>query len=217
MPDERSALVCAEVQIEVTDSTKQSLVTAKMLKAWLTIEQVDVEGRQMKDIPVQEIEDALLRHPLVRTAVCYERLDGTIKAEVTQRIPLFRVAGADNYFVDTDRRLMPVRSTTAAYVPVATGYITEQMATNELYDFFEYVSQNPFWNAQIVQADVSKNGEITIIPRVGGHVILLGNTHNYKSKLKKMKVFYQEGFAKIGWRQYREIDLRFENQVIGRK
>ncbi len=217
MPDEHQAVACSEVKIEVKDSLRQSLVTSQMLKAWLTIEQVDVVGQPMRDIPTQTIEDALLRHPLVRTAVCYERLDGVIVAEVTQRVPLFRVAGGSNFFVDTDRRVMPVRSTTAAYVPVATGFITEQMATQELYDFFDYVSHNPFWNAQIVQVDVRQNGELVIVPRVGGHIILLGDLNEYKTKLKKMRIFYSEGFAKIGWKEYREIDLRYANQVIGRK
>ncbi|MBQ7448249.1 MAG: cell division protein FtsQ [Paludibacteraceae bacterium] len=217
LPDERKSLVCTDVVIVVKDSAEQSLLTSKMLRAWLTIEQVDVVGQPMKDIPTQVLEDALMRHPLTRTAVCYERLDGTIVAEVTARVPLFRVAGQNNYFVDTDRRIMPVRSTTATYVPVVTGYVSEQMATGELYDFFKFVSGNPFWNAQIVQVDVRQSGEVIIVPRVGGHTILLGELKDYKTKLKKMKIFYGEGFAKIGWKQYKEIDLRFENQIIGRK
>ena len=125
--------------------------------------------------------------------------------------------GDENYYVDSDRRRMPVRSTTAAYVPVVTGRVPLRFAAGELYDFVQWMEDDPYWRAQIEQINVISPQRIELIPRVGSGVVVLGSLDNYAGKLRKLKKLYQDGFSSFGWNDYAEVDLRFRGQVVCRK
>ncbi|MEI7504622.1 MAG: hypothetical protein WCJ61_15195, partial [Paludibacter sp.] len=132
----------------------------------------------------------------------------------TQRCPKFRVVGFGSYYVDADRKTMPVSQNYAAYVPVVSGRITVSMATGKMFDFITFLEENPFWNAQIEQINVRDDLKIELVPRVGDAIILLGKLDNYVAKLKKLNRLYTEGFKVIGWNRYKIIDLEYKDQVV---
>ena len=72
-------------------------------------------------------------------------------------------------------------------------------------------------NAQIEQLYVNKEFEIELIPRVGNHRIVVGDATDIKTKLDKLKVFYDKGLNKTGWNEYSVINLKFANQVVCKK
>ena len=47
--------------------------------------------------------------------------------------------------------------------------------------------------------------------------ILLGNMADYEQKMNRLRKLYVDGFDEIGYTAYREFDLRYEGQVVGRK
>ena len=47
--------------------------------------------------------------------------------------------------------------------------------------------------------------------------ILLGELDGYENKLAKLHTLYTKGFERIGYPKYREYDLRFAKQVVGRE
>lgn len=153
---------------------------------------------------------------MVRTATCYPTPGGDIVVRLTQREPKIRIMGADNYYVDADRRIMQVRSTTAADVPIITGHVSQRMAQEELFDFCEWLEDDDFWTAQVEQIHVAGPSRIELVPRVGSGIIILGSLKEYEGKLRKLKVLYQKGFSRFGWKEYKEIDLRFKGQVVCR-
>jgi hypothetical protein len=46
--------------------------------------------------------------------------------------------------------------------------------------------------------------------------IVLGELKGYKRKLNKLQKLYTKGFDQMGYKPYKEYDLRFEGQVVGR-
>lgn len=72
----------------------------------------------------------------------------------------------------------------------------------KLINFVEYIEDNEFWNAQVVQINVlpppnaRTQPEIELIPRVGDHVILLGWLDGYERKLDKLLAFYRKAMPK---------------------
>ena len=47
--------------------------------------------------------------------------------------------------------------------------------------------------------------------------IILGELDGYEDKMQRLQKLYTKGFDKIGYDNYREYDLRFDGQVVGRK
>lgn len=208
--------VCQQLRIEFADGKQKQYASPEEMRQFILRSGLNPEGSAISDNQCYQIEQLAQQHPMVRTASCYATPAGDVIVRLTQREPKLRVLGADNYFVDSDRKRMEVRSTTAADVPIITGQVSQRMAEEELYDFVEWLEDDDFWTAQVEQIHVAGPNRIELVPRVGSGVILLGSLNGYDRKLKKLKVLYQKGFAKFGWPEYKEIDLRFKGQVVCR-
>ena len=61
---------------------------------------------------------------------------------------------------------------------------------------------------------MAKNGEVTLVPRVGDQLIVMGTLENYREKLDRLYALYVKGFNKIGWNKYKRITLKYEGQVV---
>jgi len=168
----------------------------------------------MKRIKTKSIEDAIEKHPMVRKAECFKTPVGEITVSIEQRIPVLRVVGYENYYVDDQRKPMPVSQNFAAYVPVISGRVTQKMATGVLFDFADYINKDPFWSNQIMQININDKLKVELVPRVGDHMVMMGDLSRYKQKLEKLKMLYLYGLNEIGWNQYKTIDLQFRDQVV---
>lgn len=217
LPDTQASVVCKNVEICITDSAERGYVSVRDIERYLNECDLYPLNMAYNDIACHKIEKAVLNHDMVETAECYKTPEGKVVITIAQRQPLFRVMGDENYFVDTRRKVMPVRTTTATYVPVVTGRCTKKLATGDMYDFVNWLTKNDFWNAQVEQIVVNQRLEVELVPRIGSGVILLGKLDDYEKKLDKLMTLYKDGFNKAGWTQYKEIDLRYKGQIVGRK
>jgi cell division protein FtsQ len=208
--------ICNNLEIVVSDSARLHFVTPTGIRKLLTGQKLNPVGMNMHDIPADKIEKFLKDQSRLKHVVCYKTPSGGFHIKITQREPILRVImnNGKSYYVDSDGVIMPDSENFTAYVPVATGAISEEMAKGDLYDFALFLRRDPFWNAQIEQIYVGHNENVEIIPRVGNQVIVLGKLDNYEYKLKKLFALYKNGFSRTGWNCYHKIDLRFENQVF---
>ncbi|MBR3647676.1 MAG: hypothetical protein IKN59_04720 [Paludibacteraceae bacterium] len=216
-PTQTPDVPCKKVEITIEDQKQRAYVKPQELQQYVLTNHGELVGHDVEEIPLLSIEQTLLKHPMLREAEVWYSPEGVLHMEVEQREPVLRVMGGENYYVDSDRRRMPVRNTTAAYVPVVTGRVSQRFATGELYDFVCWMEQDNYWRAQIEQINVVSPTYIELVPRVGSGIVVLGNLDNYQGKLRKLKKLYTDGFSTFGWTDYAEIDLRFRGQVVCRR
>jgi cell division protein FtsQ len=77
------------------------------------------------------------------------------------------------------------------------------------------IDADTFLRAQMVQIYFSDDKGIELIPRVGNHVIVLGDVSDLDEKFSKLKIFYRDGLERTGnWNDYTYIDLQFKNQIV---
>ncbi len=207
---------CKRIEITFSDSGVRKFVSEPEMLQFIQRAGFRIEGETISHKRCHQIEQQALLHPMIRTACCYMSPDGTMHLILSQRIPVLRVLGADNYYVDSDRKIMRTRSSTASYVPIVTGRVPQHLAQGELFDFVSWLRKDDFWSAQITQINVNTANNIELIPRVGNSIILMGNIDDYEIKLSKLKTLYNDGFSKFGWKEYSYIDLRFKGQVVCR-
>lgn len=206
--------VCKAVLVEISDTTLRFISKRNVIDA-IENSGLNPVGATMRDVQTDKIEKMLEKQPRIKQAECYKTPDAKIKIVVKQREPILRVMNnGKGYYIDGDGKIMPTSLGFTAYVPVASGAISEKLAKNELYDFALFLKRNSFWNAQIEQIYVDYNEEVELIPRVGDQIIVLGKLDNYEYKLEKLLSVYKDGFNRTGWNKYRKVDLRFENQVV---
>ena len=101
---------------------------------------------------------------------------------------------------------------------VATGDIDKKYAEKELLPFALFIQENPFWNNQIEQIHISRNNEnrrvALLVPRVGNHIVKMGEVRNFEKKLKRLKTFYEKAIGTVGWNKYSTINIQYDNQII---
>ncbi len=208
--------ICVGFEVEVKDSVKTQFVTAEDINRLVKKYDLNPAGKSFKEINTLAIRDTILSNKLVESANVFITSNGTVKATVQQREPVFRVISetTGNFYVDKDRRIMPVSSSFAVYVPVATGRIDEEYAKSELFDFAMFLNNNADWDAWIEQIVVESRNEVVLIPRAGNFRIIMGSLDDYPVKLNKFVRFVDGGLNVVGWNRYSDINLKFENQVV---
>jgi cell division protein FtsQ len=128
---------------------------------------------------------------------------------------------------------MPVTEKFTSAVPVASGYIFDKSAQQNLHlsvpfpgdsinkpvlvqlnEVALFLKNNDFWDSQIEQIYVNESNQLELVPRVGNHIILIGSSDDLAVKMNKLMIFYKEGINKTGWDKYSQINLKFKDQVI---
>ena len=206
--------ICKGIEINITDSQHRTLITEKEISDFLNAKQMIPTGKFYSKIKTKKIEDAVEKHLMVRRAECYKMPNGKLRIDIVQRSPILKVMCDGNYYVDDQRKIIPVSSNFTAYVPVASGYVDKKTASGKLYDFAMYLSKDSFWNNQIDQIYITDSMKVYLVPRVGDHTIVMGNFDRYEKKLEKLKKLYLYGLNKTGWNQYKTIDVQYKDQVV---
>ena len=206
--------VCRKLEIVMVESNGKQLVTETEVAKILEENDLNPIGKTIKNIQTESIENILHKNPMIKVVECYKSPSGIVNIRILQRCPKFRVVGYGSYYIDNDRKLMPISKNYAAYVPVVSGRVIISMMTGKMFDFVTFLEENPFWNAQIEQIYIRDDMKIELVPRVGDGIILLGTLDNYQSKLKKLHKLYVNGFNVIGWNKYKVIDLQYKDQVV---
>lgn len=80
-----------------------------------------------------------------------------------------------------------------------------------------FIHQNSFWSAQIEQIAVSSQKEITLVPKMGEHIIQFGPVENVEAKFHNLELFYKKGLNYKGWETYNIINVQFDGQVVCKK
>lgn len=208
--------LCTKLEIIVKDNGNDQFIKAEDIEKYINRKKLNPYGKTFGEINTQEIEEAILANKLIKKAEVFTTNSGAVKINIYERKPILRVMtnNGDNYYIDDEGTRMPLSSNYTAYVPIATGSIKEEFAETGLYKFARFLSENSFWNSQIEQIVVSSNENITLIPRVGDHEIILGELSNYESKLDKLMAFYKNGLSESGWNKYSVINLKYDKQVV---
>ncbi len=207
--------ICQGMELLIKDSINYGFVSKKEIEKTLKRKKLSPVGKKQDEINIRQIEEVLNEHPFIDEAECYYTPSGKIGIKVIQRIPLLRIMAnnGENYYLDSKGKIMPIPEN-IAYVTVATGFIDRKFAQHELYELSRFINNNPFWKAQIEQIYVTPKKEFELAPRVGQHIIFLGNPGEYEERFGKLKTFYEKALNEVGWNKYSRISIEFNNQII---
>lgn len=203
----------SEVQFLTEDAVREMLFKAR---------HVDPRREQVNRLDEHSMEAILQSNPWVREAQVFTDAEARLHINVHQRIPAVRVfeLSGDSYYLDTSRRSMPLCSRFSSYVPVITGVphlgndSMGQLLRGEILGLVNYFSARPFWNAQVSQIVMRPDYGFELIPVLGSQRIIIGDTSNLAEKLDNLFAFYKQVQNRLGWDQYRSIDLRYKGQIV---
>ena len=207
-------VTCQDVEIILLDKNKIELIDIIDIEKFLIRQSLYPLGMKLGEIQTESMENALNQNEMIKSAECYLTPSGKAYVKIKQRIPKFRVMGRSNYYIDTERQKIKASTDYTAYLPIVSGYVDDEMATGELFDFITFLEKNSFWDAQIEQIYIRPDKKVELVPRVGDSIILLGTLDDYEAKLDKLKKLYTKAFNVMGWNHYKMIDLQYKGQIV---
>lgn len=221
--------LCKEVEITLLDSAQNRFVTRQEV-----LEIVDGFTGKSVGQPVEKINTHLIEKLLSqRSAIKESQVSitraGTLQIDITQRKPVLRIQGSNGgFYVDETQYIFPLVPSFTSYVPIVSGHIPftlnadhRGMALEDdgnwmgrILELGNYLSSDPFWNAQIEQIYVDDAGDIILSPRVGQHKIIFGDLNDIDTKFNKLYTFYKNIVPAEGWDKYSSVNLKYKDQII---
>ena len=227
-PDETQK-VCTRVEINIEDENENGFLKTAEIKHLLESRSIYPLSKKVTDINARYIEDVLLKTPFVKTAQCWVSTEGFVYISMTQRTPIMRVkaTNGEDYYIDDNGGVMPNSQYTSDMI-IVTGKINRAFACRYLSIMAKVIMQNDLWRNQIEQINVLDDHTIELIPRVGDHIINIGElpksnrterrqeivTQYVENQLHRIELFYRYGLKESGWNKYSYISLEYDNQVI---
>ncbi len=217
------------IKIKTAENKDSTFITQRDIMDLLSSSfEEEILGNRLDRIDIGRMERVLERNPFIKEADVFIDNKNIIHIEIIQRKPMMRIMDGDgrNYYLDAEGNFMPLSIHYTARVPVATGFIPahipdflerKQYGLKDVFELMTLLSNDSFYKAMIEQVHVSQNGDIILIPKIGGQQILFGNYKKAEEKLERLKIFYDQALPHEGWDKYRLIDIRFSNQIVCRR
>lgn len=202
----------------------------------LTTNGIYVDSISLYSINFDSVEELFLAHPSVQNVEVFADNYGELNIVIEQRSPVLRVMPPkeEGFYIDIEGLRMPLSDTYTARVPVLSGYISPEFIESlgqdsvsnkllsqyysytlqDVYHMALYIYYDDLWASQVQQMYINVIKDMEIVPVVGNHIICLGGVSDYRKKLWKMEAMYREGFKLTDWNAYKEINLKYSNQVI---
>lgn len=205
---------CQGVLINVNDNDLEIISRDEIMEI-LKQEGLDPSGKSLDGFYCNDIEKFMDNISLIDKCQVYKSIKGYTVIDINCRIPIIKVYDKNNRTYHIDEKGNIVHGIhKALYLPIANGHIDDSIATNEVMSIARVINEDKFWSSQIEQVYFDNNKQIILIPRVGSHVIELGEAENVEEKLEKLYTFYLNGMNKVGWNKYSKLNIEFGNKVI---
>ena len=214
IPSKEKSGICQGVLIYINDDDL-GIISRDEVMDILKEEGLDPSGKSTDEFLCGDIENFVDNISLIEKCQVYNSIKGYTVIDIDCRIPIVKVYDSknDTYHID-DKGNIIHGIHKALYLPIASGFINDSIATSDVMSIARTINDDEFWSSQIEQIYFDENRHITMVPRVGNHVIEFGEAKEIESKLEKLYTFYQNGMNKIGWNKYSKLNIEFGNKVI---
>jgi cell division protein FtsQ len=225
---EQKTLVCSAIQVKIDYESGMSFLTTDDIVSKINmLTDGGPVDKPLTALDFRAIEKGLLQDPYVDRAKIYIDHAQVLHAEIIQKQPILRVMNNDGvgFYLSDKSDKIPLCPTFTAHVPVAIGEVAthdgssrDSIVLSQLFALAKYMQQDTLIGAIIDHVYVLPDGELDMYPKFSYHTIAFGRADGtMKEKFEKLKIFYKEGLAKVGWDKYKVIDLKYQGQVVCQK
>ncbi len=218
--------LCKDIIVEIENiNNNHFLDEADILRLVETSGQ-SIKGVGISRINLKAIEKKLKYDKHIKEAELFGDHKGNLIVNIELRRPIARIVQEDapDAYISEEGIIMGVSEKFTSRVMIISGrFVKELLEKGDLMKFeegrvlmemIEFITEDPFWKAQIAQMDINSRAEITLYPQVTGQLVEFGTPENFESKFRKLLVFYKEVLPQKGWTKYERVNLKYEGQVI---
>ena len=187
-----------------------------------------LKNQSIVNLDLIQIEKVIEKSEFVKDAQVYIDARNNLKIRIEQKTPILRVflPNQTTFFITDQGGKISVPQRSSLRLPVLTGYLPEYSKKSirdssniyfKAYHIMLAARNNPFINGLTEQLIADEKKDISIIPNLGNHKIILGDAQDIENKFTRLEIFYKKAMPSEGWNLYKEINLKFKDQVIAKK
>jgi cell division protein FtsQ len=217
---------CKAVEIEITGVEEFLFLDKAEVRNIITEHELGKpEGKPVASFNLQRLERTLEKNVWVRDAELFFDNNMVLHVNISEREPVARIftASGKTYYIDSSVHPMPLSDKMNIKIPVFTNFPSDKLKLKgkdlelmrQVKDLAMYISDQPFFKAQITQVDITPSRGFEMVPLVGNHVIEFGNAENASSKFKRLFLFYHQVLSQTGFDKYTRVNVQYARQVLG--
>lgn len=212
----------SEVDIRI-ENNKYGFVTERDVKETILKNGGFADDKMpVAKLDIEQIEQELINNAWVDDAEVYVDNKSRLHALVTQRVPTVRIfeKSGDSYYLDKNNDSLGLSDKYNYYTMVVTNVpdLKDDSASDrlkaEIRAVTDFIRKSDFWNAQVSQVIVMDDKRFEIVPVLGEHRIIIGDTTNLQKKFDNLFTFYNKVLNEIGWDQYQLLDVSYKGQLV---
>ena len=174
-------------------------------------------GDEKKSIDLNLIENIVDNNSYVDKSEVSLSFSGKLVLKIKQKTPVGRVISENEmYYVDKDLRKMDLSKHQSARVPIVIGFENE-ISRSYLKRILELINDDAFLKQNISKIIINSPNRISLKLRAYDIIVNMGDQRNLKNKFLKLRAFYTRANAKKKLIEFKQINLQFDNQVVGVK
>jgi cell division protein FtsQ len=214
--------VCKEVKVHILSNPDQLFLNTEDILTLVNAKDI-INKKTINEIDIKALEKQLEKNVWMdKVEFYFDKMD-VLNIEVQERIPMFRVfkQNGTSFYMDKEHFILPLSNAYSARVPVFTNFSNNTNLNTKDSSLLEsidkiamYINANPFWMAQIQQVTIVGNDAFEILPTIGKHTIVFGDTTDLQAKFDKLFKFYKIVAAKVGFDKYSTLNVKFKNQIV---
>ncbi|MDR1583405.1 MAG: hypothetical protein LBS55_09145 [Prevotellaceae bacterium] len=222
--------VCKEIDIKIRNSEVAKLITTGDIRKIIEQTKIAGKGKPLNAKVVDKTLKLVKSKGSVKNVLVYQTGDSVLHVEFEQRLPVVRILGSfGSCYLDNEGISFPISARYACDVPLVTGKVQipaegkmlkDSIFSKNMLAFVDFISNDPFWNAQIQQIDIGANKNVEFVVSSDNHLIRFGQFYEFERKLDNLLTFYRNVnpyYKEKNSLPYTILDLRFAKQIIAVK
>ena len=176
---------------------------------------IKIDGDKINNVQVDSLEKILETNEYIQNAEVYRNLNGKLVAEIEQYKPIARIVGRKSYYIDIDGNEKPLSSHYTERVVLVFGNLSRERKP-EIKKLLQKIYKDKILNEIISEIHLK---EKDIYLKINGlkSVVRMKTNEKIEQQLYKLKIINAYLIKKHLENKYKEIDLRYENQVVCKK
>lgn len=204
-----------DCRITVADSLNTRFVTALEVSQECGYIMQWIKTRKHGDLSINELENTLRKSDKIESVNVYVLNNGALAIDVIPMTPVARIFDSKgSYYINSSGKRISASPRYHVDVPVVTGRFTDDLPATRLLPLLDYIAANPELDALVSTVKQERNGDITIVPTIRGHVINFGDTTLLDNKFTRIREFYRKVMPVRGWETYDTIAVKWRGQIV---
>lgn len=214
------------IRVDINNEYENYFIDEKEILRLMTNNDDDpIVGKYLRDVDLKLLEKRVRQCPFVEDVQAFKNHSGVVKIEVHQVKPLARIYynGTNDKYLLPNGKLIAVSPKYTSRTLIVRGDYTYKFGDTAFVktadwqsyvDFFNRISSDKHWNAQVSELKIQRDGSIIIFPQIGDYEIKFGKPDDLDIKFKKLNIFFKEILPLRGWDAYQAVNVQYKDQII---